>query len=54
MTETNQSTNQSTTTTEGGVKVVDPKVKVALGLGIEIGVDAEKAARALYNLLKTE
>ncbi len=52
--ETNQSTSRSTTTTENGVKAADLKVKAALGLGVELGLDTEKTAKALYDLLTKE
>jgi len=54
ITETYQATNQSTTTTDSGVKAADIKVKAAFIFGIELGLNIEKAANALYNLLKTE
>jgi hypothetical protein len=53
-TETNNFTNKSTTTTESGVKAADLKFSASLVFGIELGLNTEKAATALYNLLKTE
>jgi hypothetical protein len=50
-TETNQSTKESTTTIDNGVKASDIKVKAAAIFGIELGLDTEKAARALRDLL---
>ena len=54
ITETNQSTKESTTTTESGVKASDIKVKAAAIFGIELGLDTERAARALRDLLNPE
>jgi RHS repeat-associated protein len=53
MTETNNSTNQSVITTENGVKATDMKAKVSFILGVEVGLNMQKAAEALARLLKT-
>jgi hypothetical protein len=53
-TEVNNSTDQSTTTTEEGVKAKDINVKASFLFGVELGLDVEKLANALHNLLKTD